>query len=79
MMENEILDLLAAELNLPDIAPDEITVKMLVERSGRSESAVSDLLKAKVSSGDMLTRRVRGPSGHPVMAYRKAQAIQEVE
>ncbi len=72
MTENELLDLLSAELELPDITPDEVTIKMLAERSGRSESAVSDLLKRKVAAGEMTTRRVRTPSGHPVTAYRLA-------
>ena len=72
MTENELLDLLAAELNLPDIDSNEITIKMLAERSGRSESAATDLLKTKVADGVMTCRKVRGASGHPVMAYRKA-------
>ena len=70
MTENELLDLLSAELTLPDIAQDEVTVKMLAERSGRSDSAATDLLKGKVSAGVMTCRKVRGASGHPVMAYR---------
>lgn len=78
MTENEILDLLSAELELPNIEPDEVTIKMLEQHSNRSDRTASLLLKQKVDAGIMTCRRVRGPNGRPVIAYRM-KAIQETD
>lgn len=79
MTENELLAELTRELTVPLIEADEVTVKMLCDSTGFSDSKISIFLKRKIDTGDMTSREVRLPNGRLATAYRKAQAIQEVE
>ncbi len=50
---DELLDELIAELTEPEIPEGAITVRMLVEQSGRTEKMCRALLNQKVKDGKM--------------------------
>lgn len=72
-MANLTLEDLLRELEselIPLIEPDEITVRMLAERSGRPFGACKELLDRKVKAGVMTLREVIY-KGKRATAYRK--------
>ena len=72
----ELLDALASQA-LPTMEADEITAKMLAD-TGIGYQRATDLLKAKVASGEMTCRAVYSPdSQRKVIAYRKATTQKE--
>jgi len=70
MTENELLAELTAELQLPDIALDEITARMLSESAHIGFDACKRKLDAKVIAGELTCRPVRY-NGKRATAYRK--------
>ena len=71
MTESELLQELTAELTLPDIAPDEVTARMLSESARIGFDAAKRKLDRKVIAGELVCRPVRY-NGKRAMAYRKA-------
>ena len=71
MTEYELLELLAAEIGLPDIADDEVTAQSVADYTGVSWSKAASVLKAKLAAGELTARQVRTQNGKPATAYRK--------
>lgn len=74
MTEYELLELLAAEIGLPDIEPDEVTAQSVADYAGVSWTKASSTLKAKLAAGELTARKVRAQNGKPATAYRKVGA-----
>ena len=72
MTEFELLELLAAEIGLPDIADDEVTAQLVADYTGCSWTKAAATLKAKLAAGELTARKVRAQNGKPAIAYRKA-------
>jgi len=72
MTEYELLELLAAEIGLPDIAEDEVTAQMVADYTGVSWTKAAATLKAKLAAGELTARQVRTQNGKIATAYRKA-------
>lgn len=72
MTEFELLEELARELGLPDIAPDEVTAQSVADYTGCSWSKAAAVLKQKLAAGQLIARQVRTQNGKPATAYRKA-------
>ena len=73
MTEFELLEELARELSLPEIAPGEVTAQMVADRAGVSWSTAARTLKDKEAAGIYVSRKVRNQNGRPALAYRRAQ------
>jgi len=74
MTENELLELLAKELALPEmIEDDEVTVQMLADRIGISLHTSKKKLEKMVKAGRLECRQARVKSGSLVVAYRKKE------
>ena len=71
MTEFELLELLAAEIGLPDIADDEVTAQSVADYAGVSWTKAAATLKAKLAAGELTARKVRAQNGKPAIAYRK--------
>ena len=71
MTEFELLELLAAEIGLPDIADDEVTAQSVADYAGVSWRKAAAVLKAKLAAGEVTSRKVRTPEGKIATAYRK--------
>jgi hypothetical protein len=69
--EFELLEELARELSLPDVAPDEVTAQSVADYTGVSWSKAAAVLKAKLAAGELTARKVRTPEGKIATAYRK--------
>lgn len=70
MTESELLMELTLELTLPDIAPDEVTARMLSESARIGFDAAKRHLDAKVIARELVCRPVRY-NGKRAMAYRR--------
>jgi hypothetical protein len=69
--ENELLSELTRELSLPPLAPGDVTVAMLVEAAGVSESTAARCLERKTAAGELEAYDAIGPNGRRVRAYRR--------
>ena len=72
MTEFELLEELAKELSLPEIAPGEVTAQSVADYTGCSWSKAAAVLKNKLAAGELTARQVRTANGKPATAYRKA-------
>jgi len=72
MTENELLEELARELEIPTIRPDEITVKMFAERLNITNRMAHGMLMKMVESGKLKKRFVRGEQQR-ILAFSKVE------
>jgi hypothetical protein len=71
MTENELLQELINEFELPEREPDEITATMLAENTRKGRRAALDFLTRKYEKGELSRRWVMAKSGKKEFAYRK--------
>ena len=70
---NEMLRELAGRA-AKSVQPDEITVKMLMDKHGIEYQRATNILKDAEANGELTSRIAYDPaSGHTVKAYRKAE------
>jgi len=68
--ENILLAELIQESNIPALDPkNEVTIKMMMDQTGRSEIVVRAFLEGKVSKGELQKHKVYREDGARVMAY----------
>jgi hypothetical protein len=68
-----MLDELAAEIILPPLLPDDVTIGRLVQQKGRSQDFWTYHLKKRVVSGELIEVKCSDDRGMRVIAYRKAE------
>ena len=74
MTENELLELLAAEMAKPEpVRNDEVTVSMLAAKAGIGLDAAKRRLDKMVKEGKLEARRAIRTDGKKVTAYRKKE------
>ena len=68
--ENILLAELIQESNIPALdQKNEVTIKMIMDQTGRTEIVVRAFLEGKVSKGELIKHRVHREDGARVMAY----------
>lgn len=70
---NALLSELAAECELGEIEPDEVTSAMLAQHINITQRRACDILKEREQRGELVSRWVRSPNGKRMKAYRKAE------
>ena len=68
---NELLDELTKEHGLQELLPGDVTIKMLMERTGLSQVQCTHILRQEAEKGNLIVFRTMGDNGKPVNAYRK--------
>jgi len=71
MTAEELLNELAQIIDLPEIEDDEITVRMLEDKTGMNNKTCRVTLERLTSAGKLTKRLARNPDGRQVMAWRK--------
>lgn len=68
--ENILLAELIQESNIPPINPQkEVTIKMMMDSTGRTEIVVRSFLEGKVAKGELKKHKVYREDGARVVAY----------
>lgn len=71
MTENELLEELYKELNVPEIEPNEVTTKMLSEKLNITNRAAYTKLMSMVEAGKLKTRYVSVNGSRKMLAFSK--------
>ena len=70
--ENEILDLLDKEYNLPPLEDDDVTVQVIASRYKISPNAARERMQKMVDAGTVRKVDKRGSHGNKIATYVKA-------
>jgi hypothetical protein len=73
--ETDLLSELAAEITLPPLLPDDVTIGRLANKCNppKAERTVKKFLDNKVASGEMVKVKCMNEYGKAITAYRKAE------
>ncbi len=69
--EDDLLEALAAELSLPPIQPDDVTVARLAARAGVSLATAARHLAQKRDAGELVELEAMTADGHRCKVYRR--------
>jgi len=69
--ENEILDLLDKEYNLPPLEDDDVTVQVIASRYKISPNAARERMQKMVDAGTVVKIDKRGSHGNKIATYVK--------